>query len=113
MDIREVPTVLLHFAAFVLTSSGQPSTTQASLPPPEIPKGLSKVGDQGQRVEAAKGKGASQDGPRLEDKGKGKKVKPLPEAKGIEAALKTKDATSKAKDGNPKSKEADPKDNHP
>ena len=37
----------------------------------------------------AKGKGAGQDSPRLEDKGKGKEVKPLPEAKGTEVALKT------------------------
>ena len=34
---------------------------------------------------------------------------PLPEAKGLEAALKLKDATPKAKDATPKAKEADPK----
>ena len=56
----------------------------------------------------AKGKGASQDGPWLEDKGKGKgkKVKPLPEAKGTKATLMIKDFVSK-------SKAADPKDDPP
>ena len=44
------------------------------------------------------GKGAGQDGPRPEDKGKGKEVKPLLEAKGIKATLMIKDAVSKAKD---------------
>ena len=61
----------------------------------------------------AKGKGAGQDGPQLEDKSKGKEVKPLPEAKGTEAALTIKDAISKAKDAEPKSKVADPKDDPP
>ena len=45
----------------------------------------------------AKGKGVGQDGPRPEDKGKGKEVKPLPEAKGTEATLTIKNAVSKAK----------------
>ena len=56
----------------------------------------------------AKGKGASQDRPWLEDKGKGKgkKVKPLPEAKGTKATLMIKDFVSK-------SKAADPKDDPP
>ena len=57
----------------------------------------------------AEGKGAGQGGSRLEDKGKGKEVKPLPKAKGLEATLKLKDAASKAKDVTPKAKEADPK----
>ena len=64
----------------------------------------------------AKSNGASQDGSRPEDKSKGKEVKPLLKAKGLEAALKLKDATSNAKDAapnaketNPKSKEANPK----
>ena len=102
MDIREVPAALLPPAASALTSSEQTSTTQASLPPPEIPKGPGKASDQSQGVEAAKGKGAGQDCPRLEDKGKGKEVKPRPKAKGTEAALKTKDVVSKAKDADPK-----------
>ena len=59
----------------------------------------------------AKGKGAGQDGPQLEDKSKGKEVKPLPEAKGTKATIK--DAISKAKDAEPKSKVADPKDDPP
>ena len=46
----------------------------------------------------AKGKGAGQDGPQLEDKSKGKEVKPLPEAKGSEAALKLKVVAPKVKD---------------
>ena len=57
----------------------------------------------------AKSKGASQGGSRPEDKGKSKKVKPLPEAKGQEAALKLKDAAPKAKDTVPKAKEVDSK----
>ena len=68
----------------------------------------------------AKSNGASQDGFRPEDKGKGKEVKPLLKAKGLEAALKLKDATSNAKDAapnaketNPKSKEANPKATDP
>ena len=68
----------------------------------------------------AKGKCADQGGSRLEDKGKGKEVKPLLEAKGPEATLKLKDAASKARDAasnakeaDPKSKEADPKANNP
>nr|POF21735.1 hypothetical protein CFP56_74790 [Quercus suber] len=50
-----------------------------------------------------------EDGHRPEDKGKGKEIKPLPEAKGIEAALTIKDAISKTKDAEPKSKTIDPK----
>nr|POE50434.1 hypothetical protein CFP56_48068 [Quercus suber] len=63
----------------------------------------------------------------LEDKGKGKEVKTLPEAKGKEVALKIKDvdskandtatkvknADSKAKDATTKAKNADPKDDPP
>ena len=60
----------------------------------------------------AKGKETGQDGPRPvdKDKGKGKKVKSLPEAKGTKAALAIKEAVSKAKDAKPKSKAGDPKD---
>ena len=54
----------------------QPLTTEAPLPPPEVPKDSSQVGDQGQGVEKAK------------DKGKGKEIQASPE---------TKD-TAKAKD---------------
>ena len=88
------------------------STTHASLPPLEVSKRPSKTGDQGQEAKVAKGKEAGQDGPRLEDKGKGKEVKPLLEAKGTKAALMIKDAVSKAKDADPKSKTADLKDDH-
>ena len=117
-DIREVPTVLPLPLAFALPSSKQPSTSQASLPPLEVFKGPNKAGDQGQEAEVAKGemakgKWASQDGPQLEDMGKGKEVKPLPEAKGTEVALMIKDVISKAKDVEPKSKATDPKDDPP
>ena len=61
----------------------------------------------------AKGKRAGQGGSWPEDKGKGKEVKPLPEAKGPEATLKLKDATPKAKKADPKSKEANPKAPNP
>ena len=43
------------------------------------------------------------------DKGKGKEVKPLSEAKDLEAAPKLKDAPSNAKDAIIKAKEADAK----
>ena len=80
----------------------QPSTTQVFLPSPKVSKRRSKIGDQGQKVEVAKGKRASQGDSRLEDKGKGKEAKPLPETKGPKAAPKVKDATPKAKDAAPK-----------
>ena len=54
----------------------------------------------------AEGKKAGQRGPQPEDKGKGKEVKALLEAKGKEVALNIKDANSKAK-------AADPKDDPP
>ena len=57
----------------------------------------------------AKDKEASQDGLRLEDKDKGKVVKPLLEAKNTKAAFTIKDSISKAKDAEPKSKAVDPK----
>ena len=64
----------------------------------------------------AKGKRAGQGGSLPKDKGKGKEVKPLPEAKGSETNLKLKDAVpkvkdvaSKVKEADLKSKEADPK----
>nr|POE89676.1 hypothetical protein CFP56_38064 [Quercus suber] len=112
-DIHKVPTMLPPSAVLTLPSSEQPSTTQASLSPPEVSKGPSKACDQGQEVEAAKGTGAGQDGPLLENKGKGKEVKPLLEAKGTEVALTIKDVVSKAKDAKPKSKVANPKDDPP
>ena len=43
------------------------------------------------------------------DNGKGKEVKPLSEAKDLEAAPKLKDAHSKAKDATAKAKEAEAK----
>ena len=57
----------------------------------------------------AKSKGAGQGGSRLEDKGKGKEVKPLPKATSPEVVLKLNDAAPKAKDAAPKAKEVDPK----
>ena len=58
----------------------------------------------------AKGKETGQDEPRPEDKGKGKEIKSLLEAKGTEVALMTKEVVSKAKDVEPKSMAAGPKD---
>ena len=95
-DIREVLVALLPSTAFAPTSSEQPSTTQAPLPPAKVPKRPSKDGDQGQEVEVAK------------DKGKGKEVKLPLEAKGSETTLKVKDAALKAKEADPKPKGADP-----
>ena len=107
-DIREVPTVLPSPAALAPTSSEQSSITQTSFPPAEVFKGPDKVGDQGQGVEMAKGKGAGQGGSRPEDKGKDKDVKPLSKVKGPKATPKLKDAAPKAKDVVPKAKEPDP-----
>ena len=68
----------------------------------------------------AEGKRAGQGGSLPNDKGKGKEVKPLPEAKGFETNLKLKDAipkvkdvASKVKEADPKSKEVDPKATSP
>ena len=63
----------------------------------------------------AKGKETGQDGPQPvdKDKGKGKKVKSLPEAKGTKAALTVKGVVSKAKDAESKSKTAKPKEDPP
>ena len=48
-------------------------------------------------MEVAKGKRVGQGGSRLEDKGKGKEAKPLPETKGLEVAPKAKEVASKSK----------------
>ena len=61
----------------------------------------------------AKGKEAGQGDSWLEDKGKGKETKPLPETKGPEVASKVKDVTPKAKDAAPMAKEAGPKATDP
>ena len=47
LEICTVPVALPPPAAPSLTSSKQPSITQASLPPPEFSKGPGKAGDQG------------------------------------------------------------------
>ena len=49
-DIREVPVVLPPTAASALTSSKQPSTTQASLPPSKVSKGLARLVTKGRRL---------------------------------------------------------------
>ena len=46
-NIRKVPAALPSLVAPTLSSSKQPSTTQASLPPLEVHKGPSKASDQG------------------------------------------------------------------
>ena len=61
-DIREAPTTLPPPAAPAPTLSEQPSTTQVSLPPPEVSIRLGKACDQGQGVDVAKGKGVGQGG---------------------------------------------------
>ena len=112
-DIRKVPMVLPPPAVLAFPPSEQPSTTQASLLPPEVFEGSSKASNQSQEVEMAEGKEAGQGGPQPEDKGKGKEVKALPEAKGKKVAFKIKDVDSKAKDAAAKAKDADPKDDLP
>ena len=61
-NIREVPTDLPLTPAHAPLPIKQPPTTEASLPPPEVLKEPSQVGDQDQGVEKAK------------DKGKGKEI---------------------------------------
>ena len=102
-DLREAPTDLRQVLA-TMTALEQLPITQASLPPLETSKGLGKAGDQGQKVEVAKGKEAAQGRtrPKAKDKraGHGKEVsqaKPLPETKGLEANL-SKETASKAKE---------------
>ena len=63
-EIRKVPTTIPPPSALAPESSRQPLTTQVTLPFPEVSKGSSQAGDQGQEVEVAK------------DKGKGKETKP-------------------------------------
>ena len=46
-DIREVPTDLPSSLALAPLLIKQPLTTKAFLPPPEVPKEPSQVGDQG------------------------------------------------------------------
>lgn len=84
------------------TAPKQLSTTQASLPPPEISKGPDKAGDQGQRVEVTKGKKVGQGSSRPESKRKGKEAKPLPKTKGPEAAPKANEIAPKSKEVAPK-----------
>ena len=71
-NLREAPTTLLDFeadATLAIIAPEQLPSTQTPLPPLKASKGPSKVGDQGQGVEVAKGKEA----------------KALLEAKGLEA----------------------------
>ena len=99
-DIRKVPAELPPPATLALVSSEQPLITQAPLPPTEVPKRPDQAGDQGQGVEVNK------------DKGKGKEVKPLSEAKDPkpkDAPSKAKDAAVKAKKAEAKSTDANPK----
>ena len=74
-NIHKVPVALLPPTAPASTSSEQPSITQASLPPPEVPKGLGKASDQSQGVEVAKGKEAGQGRVRLRIRAKARKLK--------------------------------------
>ena len=87
-----MPTALPSPFALALKSSEQPLTVQATLPHLKASKGPSLVGDQGQGAEVAK------------DKGKGKEIKLLSEAKD---PAKAKDAAAKAKEVEAKPKKAD------
>ena len=80
-------------AVLALPPLEQPSTTQTSLPPPEV------VG----------GKEAGQGGPQPEDKRKDKETKALPEAKDKKVALPSEGADPKAKGADAKAKEANTK----
>ena len=86
-DIREVPTTISSPLAPAPESSKQPLAIPNALPLPEVSKGSSQVGDQGQGAEGEK------------DKGKGKGKKPSVEAKDAakdrEAAAKTKEVVAK------------------
>ena len=93
-EIREVLAAIPFPSALAPEYSGQPLTTQATLPLPEVSKRSSQAGDQGQVAEVAK------------DKGKGKEIKPPSEAKD---AAKAKEVAVKAKETEAKTKEVDPK----
>ena len=90
--IREVPDVISFPPTPAQETIKQPLTTQTALPLPEVSKGPSQAGDQGQGVDGAK------------DKGKSKGSKPPSDAKD---AAKAKEAEAKAKEAEAKIKEAD------
>ena len=71
-------------------SSKQPLAIPDAFPLPEISKGSSQVGDQGQKVEGEKGKG--------KDKGKKPSAKAKDAAKAKEVEAETQEAEPKAKD---------------
>ena len=86
-DIHEVPAAISSPPARALESSEQPLAIPNALPLPEVSKGSSQVGDQGQGAEGEK------------DKGKSKGKKPSAEAKDAakdrEAAAKMKEVKAK------------------
>ena len=90
-EIREVPAATSSPPAPTPASSKQPLAIPNALPLPEISKGSSQAGDQGQGVEEKKGKG----------KGKGKK----PSAKAKDAT-KAKEAEAETQEVDPKAKDA-------
>ena len=57
-DLQEVPETALEEVVTAFIAVEQPPPTQVLLPPPEATKELDKAGDQGRRVEVAKGKEA-------------------------------------------------------
>jgi len=58
-DIREIPTDLPPPFALALPPSGQPSSTEVSLLPPDALTGPDKANNQSQELIVAKGKEAS------------------------------------------------------
>ena len=91
-EIRETPIVLPSPSATASESSKQPLTAQAALSLPEILKGPSHTGDQGQGVKGAK------------DKGKGKETNSSSEAKDV-AKAKAKEIKAKTKEIDPQTKD--------
>ena len=83
-DIRKVLANLPRSPALAPLAIEKPLTAEALLPPLKVSKDPNQVGDQGQGAEKAK------------EKGKGKEVQALPEAK--DAATKAKEAEDKSKD---------------
>ena len=87
--IRKVPTASSPPDS-TSESSEQPLAIPDALPPPEISKGSSQAGDQGQGAEREKGKG--------KDKGKKPSAKAKDAAKAKEAEAETQEVDPKAKD---------------
>lgn len=87
----------------------QSSTTQSPLPPPKIPTKLGQAGDQSEKVGKVTNEGANQGNPQPGEKGKGKEVESLSEAKVLDVSPKLQKVAPKKKRTDAKTKGANNK----